>query len=82
MNISEKLDDIARDVLKLEPDVAITDDLQPGDIPDWDSLATIMILQSIESEYSITFDFDDIVTLNNWGELKELAQKKIEGERA
>ena len=41
----------------------------------WDSMAHMMFITSLEEEYSIDFEGDDIVDVSNVGELKELLKK-------
>jgi acyl carrier protein len=46
----------------------LRDDMKPGDIPDWDSVAHVTIIMAIEKEFKVKFkgaEIADAVTVAN-----------------
>jgi acyl carrier protein len=50
-----------------------------SDIADWDSLAQIRLLMTMEQNFEIQFSLDEVEDLQNLGEIIELILKKING---
>lgn len=48
-----------------------------ADIDEWDSLTQINIVEACETEFSVKFDLDDIVSLNGIGDMVDLIEKKM-----
>ena len=44
-----------------------TGDLRMGDIPQWDSLNHMAVIQAVEREFNLVFDLDDVVDLDRVG---------------
>lgn len=57
--------------------IELTDSTCADDIEDWDSLAQITLIDSIEKKYSVKFVMKDIVNLKNVGEMVDLIEKSI-----
>ena len=51
------------DVLKIDEDTAI------GDFPNWDSMGQLIIITSLEKEFDIKFDPEDIMELEDVGDM-------------
>lgn len=47
------------------------------DIEDWDSLAQINLVVTIEKEFKAKFSLDDMIMLNNVGDMVDLIIRKI-----
>ena len=47
------------------------------DIEDWDSLAQINLVVAIEKEFKVKFSLDDLITLNDVGDMVDLIARKI-----
>jgi acyl carrier protein len=62
-------------ILEMDPD-SITDELSVSSCPDWDSIATMSIISSLEKEFSIKFGFDDLLMLDNIGSIKKIVMEK------
>ena len=54
-DIFQKVKIIAAKILKIDVGL-VTDELAIGDIPEWDSVANIKLLQALEEEFSIEID--------------------------
>jgi len=52
----------------------LTDETGPGDIPAWNSLGQLQIILKLERRFNIHFSVDDVIALNNIGELIALVE--------
>ena len=48
--------------LKIDPST-VTEELSAGDVPAWDSLGHVTLLQALEQEFALTFDIDDALAI-------------------
>lgn len=53
--IEGQVHQIVADVLKVSEDV-VSSELAVGDIPEWDSVANVRLLQALEEEFDIEID--------------------------
>lgn len=74
--IFEELQPIFHDVFDDE-DLVITAETGAKDIEDWDSLAQIRLVTAMEKHFNIRFNFAELQTLKNVGDMAELIQKKL-----
>lgn len=74
--ILSQLQIIFRDVFD-EDDLEITRQSSADDIEDWDSLAQINLLTAIEKEFSLKFSLNELVTLNDVGDMVDLVASKV-----
>ena len=58
-----KIEGIFCEVMEREPLPDNFEDLKFGDIPEWDSLANMNFLMSIENAFSVRFSFDEMSEL-------------------
>lgn len=70
--------DVFRDIFD-EDELVIKDEVNADDIDDWDSLAQIRLTVAIEKKFGIKFDFGELSSLHNVGEMLELIGMKVEG---
>ena len=70
------LEQLIRRTFVLGDEVAITDDLGPGQLHGWDSLGHVRLLVSLESTYGISVDTDEMVALQTVADIKNLLRKK------
>jgi acyl carrier protein len=61
---------------ELDP-CSITLDTQPGDIPKWDSLGHATLACSLEREFDIRFDIDELMALENVREIIRIVRQKL-----
>ena len=59
---------------------SITLDTWPGDIPKWDSLGHATLACSLEREFSIRFDIDELMALENVREIIRVVRSKLRDE--
>jgi len=74
--IFTQVQDIFRDVFD-DDKLSIQDSSNANDIDDWDSLAQISLLSAMESTFSIKFQIDDVINLQNVGEMIDLIEIKL-----
>ena len=60
-----------------DPQLSITADTSASDIAEWDSLAQITLLMSMEQAFEIQFALDEVEDLQNVGEIIELILVKV-----
>lgn len=76
MEIYNNVQDIFRDIFDDE-ELVITDKTNADDIDDWDSLAQIRLTVAIEKKFDIKFNFGELASLHNVGDMLELILNKL-----
>jgi len=76
LNLFNQVLDIFRDVFD-DANLVISAETNSDEIPDWDSLAHISLVTSIERHFKIKFALGELQSLKNVGEMIELIEKKI-----
>jgi acyl carrier protein len=61
-----------------EPQLSVMATTSASDIADWDSLAQITLLMSMEQTFEIKFSLDEVEDLQNVGEIVELILAKVD----
>ena len=56
---------------------SITLDTEPGDIPRWDSFGRATLALSLEHEFNIGFEFDEVMALENVREIVRVVRGKL-----
>ena len=74
MSKHEKLQNIFRTVME-DDDLVLTDDLTAADVPAWDSLAHVCLMFSIESEFGLQFEEDQLTSFNKVGDLLQFIEQ-------
>ena len=60
-----------------EPQLSVMATTSASDIAEWDSLAQITLLMSMEQTFEIKFSLDEVEDLQNVGEIVELILAKV-----
>tara|TARA_Y100000588_G_scaffold96472_1_gene104507 strand:+ start:6443 stop:6682 length:240 start_codon:yes stop_codon:yes gene_type:complete len=55
----------------------LNDDTVASDVPGWDSVNHINLMISIEEEFGVKFTNNEVATMQNFGELKILLNRKL-----
>ncbi|MDR3172236.1 MAG: hypothetical protein LBU17_11550 [Treponema sp.] len=79
MDIDGKMNALFRKVCEIAEGEEIRDEWEPGQKAGWDSLANLTLIERLEYEFHVTLEFDELLSLSNWGELKKLVAGKIGG---
>lgn len=75
-NILEELQSIFRDVLD-QPNLVLTRASNASNVDDWDSLAHINLVVSIEKHYKIKFALGELQELKDVGDMIDLVKVKL-----
>ena len=70
-----KLEEIIAKNFELDPS-QIKKEMTPADIETWDSLSQLNLISSIENEFQIKFEIDEIFTVMKIGDIYSLLSKK------
>ena len=74
--MEKKLLKIISDVFEIkEADIKM--ELTKENISNWDSLKHMDLIVSIENEFNITLDIDDIINLNSVGDAFSIVERKL-----
>ncbi len=60
-----------------DPQLSVNASTSASDIHEWDSLAQITLLMSMEQTFEIQFSLDEVEDLQNVGEIVELILAKV-----
>lgn len=74
--IKERLQEIFREVFD-DDTIVLSDSTDSSDIADWDSLAHIQLISSIEDSFGIKFDLKEAVSAENVGEFIAVIEAKL-----
>lgn len=55
---------------------AVTDDVEIGDLDNWDSIHQLMIVSGLEEKYGIHYSEDDIFDMTSVGTIIEVTLRK------
>jgi len=53
----------------------VNEDLGIGDIPEWDSLAHVMLLSRIEEKFGVSLDADQALDIETVGDLMDILKE-------
>ena len=73
--IVKKLEEIFSDLF--DEEIALSAQLSPADIEEWDSLMQISILAAVQDEFDVSFEIDEIVAMKNVGDIVAAIREKI-----
>ncbi len=74
LSVEDRIRTVVIDTLQIAPE-AYAEDLAAGDIPQWDSIANVRLLQNVESTFDISFDVADAIAVEDVGDLIELVRR-------
>lgn len=74
MTIEEKVKNIIAEAIDVEVN-KLDEDTAIGDLPNWDSLGQLVIINSLEKEFGIKFDPEDIMDLEDVGDMIEAVEE-------
>ena len=75
VEVIAKLEQVFRDIFD-EEELTINNETTAEDIEDWDSLAHINLVVSIEKEFDVKFALGELQTLRNVGDMVDLVIRK------
>ena len=75
--MEKRLKNIFSDLLKLDFE-EINDGLTMKDLDIWDSLMHMELIVTIEKEFELEFSFEEIVSMQNFGEINRILKKRLD----
>lgn len=72
MKTDEHLVAEMRLALELPADFEISDELEPDNIPGWDSMGWVRIISGIEDRFDVELPLDQVAEIRNVGDLKKI----------
>tara|TARA_B100000963_G_scaffold361991_1_gene401731 strand:+ start:4280 stop:4513 length:234 start_codon:yes stop_codon:yes gene_type:complete len=76
MEIRDKIKAVFVKVLKVDESVYV-EDLAVGDIPEWDSVNHVRLLQEVEDYFEISIDIADAIDIEDITDLEMTVKKYI-----
>ena len=76
LDIMEKLNQLICKVFQIK-ESELSEHLTSEDISNWDSLSQFGLISSIETTYHITFEMDELFSMNTIGDIRSLLEKKL-----
>lgn len=55
----------------------LNDKISPKNLKEWDSLNHLNLLNATSKKFKISFEFQEIIEINNIGDLKKIINRKI-----
>ncbi len=74
MNNQELLYKSFADALQIEESM-ISDDLKYQSIAEWDSIAHMVLINEIETNFNVIIETDDVIDMNSVSKAKEILSK-------
>lgn len=62
MEINVEVKELIKQILKINDD-KYTEDLEIGDIPEWDSANNVRLIQALEDKFKINIDISDAIEI-------------------
>ncbi|NWF96065.1 MAG: acyl carrier protein [Candidatus Thorarchaeota archaeon] len=75
----DRLDEIISKVLLVRKD-EISDNLRRKEHEAWDSMAHVVLVSEIESEFGVFFQDEEVVEILTVGDLRKTLAKKLDGQ--
>ena len=72
MMIEKNLAAAIRKALELPADFEISDELEPDNIPGWDSMGWVRIINGIEEDFEVELPLDQVAEIRNVRDLKKV----------
>ncbi len=71
-----RVQDAFKSAFNVDPQL-ITLDTSPDDVPAWDSMGHVTLASSLESEFGLSFDVDDLMEMENVRDICRVVQSKL-----
>ncbi len=63
------LEKVLSKVLGIDPK-SITDEMDPGSVPSWDSFNGLLLVTELEKNFGVTFSIDEVIAVKNVGDIR------------
>jgi acyl carrier protein len=75
-NVLAKVQVAFKSAFDVDPQV-IGIDTVPGDVPAWDSMGHVTLASSLEREFGLSFDVDELMEMENVREIVRVVEGKL-----
>jgi acyl carrier protein len=75
-NTLRKIQEAFKAAFNVEPQL-ITIDTIPADVPAWDSMGHVALASALESIFSLSFDVDEVMEMENVREIVRIVEAKL-----
>jgi acyl carrier protein len=75
-NVMQKIQEAFKAALNADPQL-ITIETTPADVPGWDSMGHVALASALESIFSLTFDVDEVMEMENVREIVRVIGGKV-----
>lgn len=76
MEVKQKVFEIVARVLEVNPE-EITLESTVGDFPSWDSLGQLSILQSVQDEFNVEFEPEEMMDIEDVNDIVKAVESKL-----
>ncbi len=56
----------------------LNDELEIGDLKNWDSLGHMALISKLEEKFNITFELDEVIEMENINDIIEILQERFQ----
>lgn len=74
MHTTEKFYEVIAGAIAVKKEL-IEEDLAYQQIPEWDSMSHLLIVEALENSYQIKFEFEDVLDMGTVGKIREKMKK-------
>ena len=74
--MSDPVYKMIRRLFELADDYPLEDRMGPGDIPNWDSLGNINMINEIQEIYGVDFSLEELAEITDISSLKSILKEK------
>ena len=75
MNIMDSLTEVFRSVFE-DNSIVLKPEMTANDVEGWDSLSHVLLILAIENRFKIKFNYKELLTLKNVGDLLHSIESK------
>ena len=73
--VYERLNNVFRDVFD-DDEIVVNAETTANDIEDWDSLEHINLIVSVEQEFGMKFNMNEVTTMKNVGDMVKIIEER------
>ena len=71
-----KLNELIIETFSLSSDISVKDEQGPGDLPGWDSLGHLNLMNALERAYSVSLDLEEMISIETVLDIRALLTEK------
>ena len=71
-----KLVSLIRETFELDPNTAITNVAEAGELDGWDSLGHVRLMSALESTYGISIEIEEMMEIEKVEDIRRILERK------